>query len=297
MLVRGVVTLIAERLKYFASSAIKALDSNRVFCPSCGCRDSHLVEKKYVVTSLRRCCSCGLMYRSPTDSEAESFAYYQEEYESGMTTDVPVDAELSKLLDSDFKGTPKNFDRYIQVLNAIGIPASAKLLDFGCSWGYGTWQLQQAGYNAIGFELSGSRAGFAREKMGIDVLNGIDDVPDGLDIVFTAHVLEHIPQLQKTLERIFSWLRPGGLLVGITPNGSSKYRTEESASWSRSWGQKHPLLLDDVYWRNYLRDNSYYIGTRLDDEQGLGDWRRHGGVRQGSLAGPELLVVARKEQK
>lgn len=284
-----------DRLKYFVSSALRAKDNNRVRCPSCGGGDARLVERKYVVTSLRRCCSCGLMFRTPTDSAAESFAYYQDEYQSGMTTDTPDDSELRRLLKSGFKGTPKDFDRYVQVLNAIDIPDSATLLDFGCSWGYGTWQLNRAGFRAVGFELSQTRARFAREKMGIDVRSNNDDVSGDLDVVITAHVLEHVPQLQNTLERIFSWLRSGGLFVGITPNGAAEYRAIETAAWSRSWGQKHPLLLDDVFWRNFLNGKAYYMGSSLDDVEGLREWRRHGGVRLGQLAGSELLVIARKE--
>ena len=48
------------------------------------------------------------------------------------------------------------------------------------------------------------------------------DVPPGsCDMVFSSYVLEHLRRPAAALDRFFSWLRPGGLVVAIFPDRES----------------------------------------------------------------------------
>ena len=62
----------------------------------------------------------------------------------------------SQLLSTRFAGEEKNYAGYIAVLHALGVAEGARMLDFGCSWGYGSWQLAQAGFAVEAFEISRS---------------------------------------------------------------------------------------------------------------------------------------------
>ena len=104
-------------------------------CPACGSARSEAVARKYVVTELRRCRQCELLFRAPTTPEARSDEFYQEEYTDGVTTTTPTDAELDNMLASGFKGSEKDYARYIAVLDALGVPKGARVFEFGCSWG------------------------------------------------------------------------------------------------------------------------------------------------------------------
>ena len=283
-----------DRFKYLLSSAIKGVRGVGSACPSCGSGATKLVSRKYVATALRRCQSCRLMFRTPADTVEEVLSYYQDEYSSGFTTTLPGEEELATMLKSGFANTPKDFSRYVRIMRALGVPNGARVLDFGSSWGYGVWQFEQAGYQAYGFELSTKRARFAREKLGVNVVSDIDRFPENLDACFSSHVLEHVPQLNDALARLFSALCSGGLMIAITPNGSQHYRQKRPGAWQRSWGLKHPLVLDADYWQSVLGARQYILTSDLGEEAAMRQWAEQGGCRLGTLDRWELLVAARK---
>ncbi|AHH99527.1 class I SAM-dependent methyltransferase [Kutzneria albida] len=44
-----------------------------------------------------------------------------------------------------------------------------------------------------------------------DVL--VDPAPGEFDLIHSRFVLDHLPERQKALRRLVSWLRPGGVLL------------------------------------------------------------------------------------
>lgn len=282
-----------DRFKYLLSSVIKSAYGVGNACPSCGSGATKIVSRKYVVTALRRCQSCRLMFRTPADTADELFSYYQDEYSSGSTTTLPGEKELAAMLKSGFANTPKDFSRYVRIMRALGVREGARILDFGSSWGYGVWQFERAGYEAYGVELSSTRARFARGKLGVNVVSDIDRIPGKLDVCFSSHVLEHIPQLNATLARLFATLCSGGLMIAITPNGSQPYREKKPGAWQRSWGLKHPLVLDADYWQSVLGTREYILTSDLGEASAMRQWSDQGGRRLGALDQWELLVAVR----
>jgi 2-polyprenyl-3-methyl-5-hydroxy-6-metoxy-1,4-benzoquinol methylase len=50
-------------------------------------------------------------------------------------------------------------------------------------------------------------------------------VPDEpYDAVLALHVLEHVDQPQDLLQHITTWVKPGGLVLAVTPNARSLHR-------------------------------------------------------------------------
>ena len=127
------------QLRYLATSFQKRLRGLGNDCPSCGSRRSALLRRKYLVTAVRRCAECALMFRAPTTNPEETIRFYQTEYEQGFTTDLPDRDTLGRLKTTAFKGTERDYASYIDVLTALGVEGGARVLDFGCSWGYGSW--------------------------------------------------------------------------------------------------------------------------------------------------------------
>ena len=74
----------------------------------------------------------------------------------------------------NFSGTPRDINTWIGVLQFLR--PGGRVLDFGCSWGYGTYQLRQAGFDAVGFEVSRPRAKFGREKLGLNIIDSFDEL-------------------------------------------------------------------------------------------------------------------------
>jgi 2-polyprenyl-3-methyl-5-hydroxy-6-metoxy-1,4-benzoquinol methylase len=281
-----------EKLSYLLRSARKRLRGQGGACPSCGAAVAITVARKYVITELRRCRACHLLYRAPTTSREENAAFYQSSYEQGFTTQLPTKDELARLTATQFRGTEKDYQPYLRVLQALGATPGGRLLDFGCSWGYGSWQLQRAGYDVSSFEISEPRCRFAREALGVDARSDLARLEGPFDVMFSAHVIEHVPAVSEVLALARGILRPGGLFVAFTPNGSQALRVRRPEAWMAFWGLVHPNFLDAEYYRHTFAQDRYLLASTPYDLSALERWREEG-TTELALDGEELLVAAR----
>ncbi len=260
-------------------------------CPCGASRDDPAVARKGFHT-LHCCKSCGLLYRHPRESAAEMLAFYQAGYvDPGLTTDLPSAQELEVLLSTCFVGSGKDFSWHVERLAALGIGPGARVLDYGANWGYATWQLRKSGYEASGYEVSRPRAAYAKQ-LGVQVETDLDAIQGSFDAIFSAHVIEHVPDPAAAIEWQYSRLLPGGLIVAFTPNGSDAYRRREPLGWQQSWGQVHPVLLTRGFVEHIARDRPCLVTTDTSLER-LARWDRQ---RQefDDCEGAGLLLVIRR---
>lgn len=268
-----------SRLTYLLRCLAHCNDPARFHCPSCGCRESSLVARKYLVTSLRRCRDCQLQFRAPTTSAQENAAYYQHEYTEGTTTTMPPAADIAEQKRSRFGAFGVAYAQRLKTLAYLGAQRGQSLLDYGCSWGYGSWLLQEAGFLVTGFEISRPRCRYAREVVGVNAVDSHQSLPGGnFDIFFSCHVLEHVPSVAATISFARTMLRPGGLFVAFTPNGSDEYRKINPSSWMKLWGDVHPNFLDERFYKRAVPD-AVVASTPYEGRQ--------------SLAGTELMAAWR----
>lgn len=287
-------TMISGKASYFLTSAARFITRHRMACPSCGSLESTVVDRKFVVTRLMRCHKCRLLFRSPTTLEGEFTAYYQQQYAQGFTTEVPTETRLSELKATKFEGTEKDYSSYLAVLRSLGCMPSARLFDFGCSWGYGTWQLTQAGFAVEAYELSEPRRKFATDSLGVTVLPDLASISGPYDIFFSAHVLEHVPNLDEVIAFARRVLRPGGLFVAFTPNGSAAYRTRNPGGWHTSWGFVHPLMLDEAFYRARFSRSPFVMDTSPYNLEEISRWTGQKSESQlGKMSGSELFIAVR----
>lgn len=263
-------------------------------CPSCGALVSTRADRKGF-HELRRCGQCALLYRWPSESAAEMETFYQQHYkQAGLTTDLPDASALKLLLAKGFKGSSKDFSKVLAVFRAIGLPAGARILDFGANWGYGVWQFQQAGYEAMGYELSKPRAEFSKE-LGVQLLTDWCDVVQAgpFDVVFSSHVLEHTPDPAQALRDQLAVLKTNGFLIALFPNGSDAFRLAEPQAFHQLWGHVHPVMLNDRFISETLKTHIVFQGSLTDKDIAILDrWDQQNNACA-SCAASELLVVAR----
>jgi len=260
-------------------------------CPNCGSSHSILFERKYVVTELRECTDCRLLFRYPTDSESDNAAFYQQDYTEGFTTDCPTNEQLATLLKNRFRGTEKDYSTYISILRSLGVRPGAQVFDYGCSWGYGAWQLREAGYCLQGYEISKGRAAFANEKLGLNVSSSMPSAAASFDVFFSAHVLEHVPSIQHVIDSAKKLLRQGGLFVSFTPNGSEPFRRSNRLAFSTSWGKVHPNIITDTFYQKAFAASPLLLASSPFNLDVLTSWERRGNLLL-DLSGPELLAAA-----
>jgi 2-polyprenyl-3-methyl-5-hydroxy-6-metoxy-1,4-benzoquinol methylase len=120
----------------------------------------------------------------------------------------------------------------------------AKVLEIGCAHGGFVAMLRQAGFDAMGLELSPSIVRLAVETFQVPVLTGpIEDqaiAPQSLDAIVMMDVLEHLPDPLGTLGRCIELLKPDGILLVQTP----AYPERQSLPELRDGRHKFPMMLD-----------------------------------------------------
>ena len=283
---------LSDRINYVLWSTARRLIDRNQACPSCGSTEHSRVDRKYGVTTLERCHHCQLLFRLPRGDELKpclnghSFA--------GMTEDLPERGVLEHLKRQAFKGSEKDASRTLELLSALGCePGSTRIIDYGCSWGYTTWQLQNAGYRATGFEPNRTRCEYAVTRMGVMAFHSEHRLSGRFDVFYCSHVLEHVLSAGRTLTLARQLVRPGGWIVFLTPNGCKSRRQTESAAWSKSWGAAHPNLLDDAFYTAAADGRSILLASDPYDIEAIREWAASPKARTtiDNLSGAELLAV------
>jgi 2-polyprenyl-3-methyl-5-hydroxy-6-metoxy-1,4-benzoquinol methylase len=120
----------------------------------------------------------------------------------------------------------------------------AKVLEIGCGHGGFVAMLHQAGFDAMGLELSPSIVKFATDTFAIPVLTGpLEDQnlsPASFDAIVMMDVLEHLPNPIHTLDQCLKLLKPDGIVLLQTP----AYPEHLSLRQMTESGHKFPMMLD-----------------------------------------------------
>jgi 2-polyprenyl-3-methyl-5-hydroxy-6-metoxy-1,4-benzoquinol methylase len=95
----------------------------------------------------------------------------------------------------------------------------------------------------------------------LKVHSSLLDVTGPFDIFFSSHVLEHVPSVREAIDFGFRILKPGGIFVAVTPNGSAEFRKNHPSAWHKLWGLVHPNFLDDIFYRSIFADNPIFLSS------------------------------------
>lgn len=120
--------------------------------------------------------------------------------------------------------------------------AGLRLLDVGCAWGWFLLEARRRGVRGTGVEPDPSIAEAARRE-GLDIRTGYFpealDLAETFDVIAFNDVLEHIADLDGTLDACRRLLAPGSLLVVNAP--SSEGALYRLAVLLRRLGRRPPL--------------------------------------------------------
>ena len=242
------------RLKFLFQVLGSRLRGQSMDCPYCGGDNTRLLQRKKLVLQLRQCPGCLLKFRYPKDEVSSAREFYENDYREGPKTELLPVTTVKQMAATNFAGTQMDLASKVALLKKH-VP-TGRVLDYGCSWGYGVAQLAAAGFDATGFEISRQRSAFGREHLGVRIIDDVGDLanlPSGhFDAIFTSHVLEHLPLLKPTLEAFGRLLRPDGVLLVFVPNGGGLRARELGTRWLALIGEKHTLALDASFFSEAL---------------------------------------------
>ena len=281
----------AQKLEYFLWAANRARTTRDAACPACRGFDTHVLKRKYIVTALRECCSCGLRFRTPKDNQDTLEKFYQTSYSQGFTTDCPSDDVLAALCSKRFAGSARDFGEYIKVLNAVGLRSGDTILDFGSSWGYGSWQFRNAGFEVVSYEISKPRAEYSRKKLGCTTIDSVGELHGRVRCMFSSHVIEHLPNPNIIWQIANQVLTKNGVIICICPNGGPDRESYVgSKHYHQAWGKVHPLLINPRFLRNI--SGSHGFSTKVYSSPYQMDIIREGAI-ESPIRGDELCMVGR----
>ena len=178
------------------------------------------------LSDIVRCGDCGHMQLASMPLESELEAAY-----SDAASDDYVEEEA---------GQRETARRSLAQIEAHAPDRQGRpraLLDLGCWVGFLLAEARERGWQVTGVEPSAFAAGFARERLGLEVLDGdlfSAQLPEHVfDAVVLGDVIEHLTRPADALDRIRALLAPGGVLWMATPDaGSMVARTLGRRWWS-----------------------------------------------------------------
>jgi SAM-dependent methyltransferase len=109
------------------------------------------------------------------------------------------------------------------------------LLDLGCWVGFLMAEARDRGWTATGVEPSTFASNYARENLGLEVIQAdlFDaDVPEGMwDVVVMGDVIEHLIDPADALARVKRLLAPGGVVYMALPDAGSRLARAMGPRW------------------------------------------------------------------
>ncbi|HSM86573.1 MAG TPA: class I SAM-dependent methyltransferase [Candidatus Limnocylindrales bacterium] len=174
---------------------------------TCNLCQSRTIQKLDADFNFCRCRECGYVFDSPRPTIDEIVAFYSQgaKYDSWINAESARDAlwrrRLAKLLPHRAPGN---------------------LLDVGTGIGQFLHHARPFFTEVQGTEVSESAIRVAKEKYGLEIHHGqVEDMafaPASYDNITLFHVLEHVPDPVRLIERCRLLLRPNGVLCVAVPN-------------------------------------------------------------------------------
>lgn len=230
-----------------------------IFCPYCLAADLEIVHRKAYVINICRCKQCGLYWTNPI---FRFYKIYDTLYKGqGLTTDIPECRQLKEVLNSDFKGTDKDYGWFIEWLDKK--VKGRKLLEFGSSWGYFLSQAQKAQFDATGVEISESRRYFAKNNLNVKIVPDLEILISSgelYDTVVTFHTIEHLPSINDIFKKFNILLKEGGLLIITVPF----INIDKGKNAFRIIGAVHPLGFCKDFFENNMPKEGFKVDFHND---------------------------------
>lgn len=218
----------------------KKIILEKTTCHLCGSKKSKLLLKnhdrfnndKSINFSIIRCPNCNLTYLNPRPTPKSIGYYYKSDYEPYNINRIDFYQQLqANLMKSYFSQKPTFWDNiksliYKNIYSPLPKNNIGKVLDVGCGNGLYLSQLQENGWDVYGVDMSPEAVRFANNKFGLKnvkqgILENIKYPSNTFDVITMHHVLEHLYNPQKVLQKINKSLKKDGLLVISTPNVDS----------------------------------------------------------------------------
>jgi 2-polyprenyl-6-hydroxyphenyl methylase/3-demethylubiquinone-9 3-methyltransferase len=177
--------------------------------------------------------------------------------------------EESSYIENQLQANLHRFSNQVEVLKTHLPRQGAKVLDIGCGGGLFLSLLKHEGAQAIGIELSDSRAHYAKTRHNLDIhKHPIESefwqkgYANCFDAVTLWDVIEHVNYPFQTLQSAAKVLKEGGLLLIDTPCRDSFYHRFGEITYRLTRG-KYPTFLNAMYSSHLFGHKQIFSTTEM----------------------------------
>jgi 2-polyprenyl-3-methyl-5-hydroxy-6-metoxy-1,4-benzoquinol methylase len=177
------------------------------------------------------CNTCGCWYVSDLPVTSEIKKLYDGYYHNHRPKDLS-EKSVFQVLENAQKESKSDW-QFQMLSRLLGGINRKRILDVGCGWGHFLLMARYAGADVVGCDLSPEACEFANKKLGItvyqsDLSSCISSVGD-VDAIVMRDLIEHPVNPLLDIEAAYQILKPGGLILFLTPNGGEAGTDVESA--------------------------------------------------------------------
>jgi SAM-dependent methyltransferase len=219
---------------------------NQIDCPVCGSAVNAVLHLKWTRDgyAIVRCPECGLLFRAELPETGELTSLYDDAYFRAGEPNGGGEGYPDYVGDEDLHR--RNARRRLDLL-ARFVP-SGRLLDVGCAAGFFADEARLRGWEAAGVELAPSMAAYARDRLGLEVVEGPFDQAElsgaPYDALTMWDYIEHSVDPVADLRQAYSLLRPEGVLALSTGDAGSLVARLSGRRWHLLTPRHHNFFFD-----------------------------------------------------
>ena len=232
-----------------------------VNCPVCAnsgfslfleTRDYFLTGESF---SIQQCDACGFKFVNPRPDENVIGRYYQsDEY-------ISHDARRSSIFSHIYK-LARIFSIRTKYKIVTEYLHSGRILDVGCGTGEFPAYCKKKGFEVAGVEPNEKARSFAQRVNKIPVTGKIPEIeagPGAYHCITMWHVLEHLHDLNETLERVRGLLAPQGVFIVAVPNCKSWDAQKYDKYWAAYDVPRHLYHFTETTLNILVRNHGFEI--------------------------------------
>lgn len=199
-------------------------------CPICSSKTwesvfevtDHAISKESF--QLKKCWECELVVTSPQPEADKLSRFYQSDNyisHSGKSNNIINSVYLQARKIS--LGWKQNIIANQQSIGSI--------LDVGCGTGEFLQRMKSSGWQVSGIEPIDTARKKAAQILNQTIHESLENTIGEFDVITLWHVLEHLPNLNESMEKIHKLLKPKGSLIIAVPNHNS----QDAKTYKKFW--------------------------------------------------------------